>query len=291
MTSDYALEVTGLCKRYKGFALKGVTFQLPRGYIGGLIGPNGAGKTTIIKIIMNLVRPSAGAVKVFGLDHRADEVEVKSRIGFVYDVPGFWGDMSLNAHRRALAPFYPRWNHATFDRLASELALPLNKHFKALSHGMQTKFALVMALSHDADLLVMDEPTAGLDPLFRRELLQRLSALLQDDGKSVLFSTHITSDLARMADFITLIRNGEVAFSLPKDDLLDRWAVAKGDAAMLGRIDPTILRGSRRRAFGVEALVSDVDALRRSLGSEVVVDKATLDDVMVLMTGENAHAA
>jgi len=291
MTSDYALEVTGLCKRYKGFALKGVTFQLPRGYIGGLIGPNGAGKTTIIKIIMNLVRPSAGAVKVFGLDHRADEVEVKSRIGFVYDVPGFWGDMSLNAHRRALAPFYPRWNHATFDRLASELALPLNKHFKALSHGMQTKFALVMALSHDADLLVMDEPTAGLDPLFRRELLQRLSALLQDEGKSVLFSTHITSDLARMADFITLIRNGEVAFSLPKDDLLDRWAVAKGDAAMLGRIDPTILRGSRRRAFGVEALVSDVDALRRSLGSEVVVDKATLDDVMVLMTGENAHAA
>jgi len=291
MTSDYALEVTGLCKRYKGFALKNVTFQLPRGYIGGLIGPNGAGKTTIIKIIMNLVRPSAGAVKVFGLDHRADEVEVKSRIGFVYDVPGFWGDMSLDAHRRALGPFYSRWSDETFDRLASEFALPLKKHFKALSHGMQTKFALVMALSHDADLLIMDEPTAGLDPLFRRELLQRLSALLQDEGKSVLFSTHITSDLARIADFITLIRNGEVAFSLPKDELLDRWAVTKGDAAMLARIDPAILRGSRRRAFGVEALVSDVSALRHALGPEAVVDKATLDDVMVLMTGEDAHAA
>jgi ABC-2 type transport system ATP-binding protein len=148
-----------------------------------------------------------------------------------------------------------------------------------------------MALSHDADLLIMDEPTAGLDPLFRRELLQRLSAILQDEGKSVLFSTHITSDLARIADFITLIRNGEVAFSLPKDELLDHWAVAKGDAAMLARIDPAILRGSRRRPFGVEALVSDVSALRRALGPEVVVDKATLDDVMVLMTGENAHAA
>ncbi len=291
MTSDYALEVTGLCKRYKGFALKDVTFQLPRGYIGGLIGPNGAGKTTIIKIIMNLVRPQAGAVKVFGLDHRAHEVEVKSRIGFVYDVPGYWDDMSLNAHRRALGPFYPRWNDATFDHLASEFGLPLGKHFKALSHGMQTKFALAMALSHDADLLIMDEPTAGLDPIFRRELLQRLSTILQDEGKSVLFSTHITSDLSRVADFITLVRNGEVAFSLPKDELLEHWAVAKGDAAMLGRIDPAVLRGSRRRAFGVEALVSDVSGLRHALGSEVVVDKATLDDVMVLMTAEDRDAA
>ena len=291
MTADYAIEVTGLRKRFRGFALNDVTFQLPRGYIGGLIGPNGAGKTTIIKIIMNLVRPEAGAVKVFGLDHRAHEVEVKSRIGFVYDVPGFWDDMSLNAHRRALGPFYPRWSDETFDRLASEFALPLNKHFKTLSHGMQTKFALVMALSHDADLLIMDEPTAGLDPVFRRDLLQRLSALLQDEGKSVLFSTHITSDLARIADFITLVRNGEVAFSLPKDELLDHWAVAKGDASLLSRIDPAILRGSRQRAFGVEALVSDASALRHGVGSEVVVDKATLDDVMVLMTAEDRHAA
>jgi len=291
MTSDYAIEVTGLRKRFKGFALNDVTFNLPRGFIGGLIGPNGAGKTTIIKTIMNLVRADAGAVRIFGLDHRAHEVEVKSRIGFVYDVPGFWGDMSLNAHRRALGPFYPRWNDEVFDRLASEFALPLTKPFKALSHGMQTKFALAMALSHDADLLIMDEPTAGLDPLFRRELLQRLSALLQDAGKSVLFSTHITSDLSRIADFITLIRHGEVAFSLPKDELLDQWAVARGDAAMLSRIDPAILRGSRRRAFGVEALVSDVAALRHGLGPEVVIDKPSLDDVMVLMTGEDAHAA
>lgn len=291
MTSDYAIDVTGLSKRFKGFALKDVSFRLPRGYIGGLIGPNGAGKTTIIKIIMNLVRPDSGTVKLFGLDHRAHEVDVKSRIGFVYDVPGFWGDMSLDAHRRGLAPFYPRWSDATFDRLASEFELPVTKHFKALSHGMQTKFALVMALSHDADLLIMDEPTAGLDPLFRRDLLQRLSSLLQDEGKSVLFSTHITSDLARVADYITLVRKGEVALSLPKDELLEQWAVARGDASMLGRIDPAILRGSRRRAFGVEALVSDVGALRRSLGTEAVVDKATLDDVMVLMTAEDAHAA
>ena len=291
MTPDYALEVTGLHKRYKGFALKDVTFRLPRGYIGGLIGPNGAGKTTIIKIIMNLVRRQAGEVKVFGLDNRTHEAEVKSRIGFVYDVPGYWQDMSLNAHRRALGPFYPQWSDETFERLCREFQLPVDKKFGALSQGLQTKFALVMALSHDADLLIMDEPTSGLDPVFRRELLQRLSALLQDERKSILFSTHITSDLAKIADFITLVHRGEVALSLPKDELLDTWAVARGDATLLGRIDPALLRGSRRRPYGIEALVSDAGAAQRTLGSSDVLDKANLDDVMVLMTAEDAHAA
>ncbi len=291
MTADYALEVTGLRKRYKGFALEDVSFQLPRGYIGGLIGPNGAGKTTIIKLIMNLVRRDGGEVKVFGLDNRAHEADIKARIGFVYDVPGYWNDMSLAAHVRALAPFYPRWSAETFERLCGEFQLPLDRKFGALSQGMQTKFALAMALSHEADLLIMDEPTSGLDPVFRRELLQRLSALLQDERKSILFSTHITSDLARVADFITLVRNGEIAFSLPKDQLLDKWAVAKGDTSLLSRLDPTLLKGTRKRPFGVEALVSDATAARRTLGPGDVLDKATLDDVMVLMTAEDRHAA
>jgi len=294
MTDDYAIELRGVSKRFKGFALKDVTFQLPRGYIGGLIGPNGAGKTTIIKTIMNLVRPDAGEVKVFGLDIRRHEAEIKSRIGFVYDVPGYWDDMSLSAHRRALAPFYPQWSDETFARLAAAFALPLGARYKTLSHGMQTKFALAMALSHGADLLIMDEPTAGLDPIFRRELLQRLAGLLQDEGKSILFSTHITSDLARIADFITLVRGGEIALSMGKDELLDTWAIARGDAGLLARLDPATVRGARRRPFGVEVLVSDAGAARRALGAGAVIDKPTLDDVMVLMTdvtGETAHAA
>jgi ABC-2 type transport system ATP-binding protein len=291
MTGDYALEITGLSRRFKGFALKDVTFRLPRGFIGGLIGPNGAGKTTIIKLIMNLVRRDAGEVKVFGLDNRANEVEVKSRVGFVYDVPGYWQDRSLRAHARALAPFYPRWSHETFERLCREFELQPGQNFGALSQGMQTKFALAMALSHEADLLIMDEPTSGLDPLFRRELLQRLSAMLQDEGKSILFSTHITSDLARVADFITLVHRGEIILSLPKDELLEGWAVARGDAALLGRLDRSLVRGSRTRPYGVEALVSDALAARRALGPGDVLDKVTLDDVMVLMTAEGAHAA
>jgi len=290
MSADYALELHGVCKRYRGFCLDEVSFNLPRGYIGGLIGPNGSGKTTIIKLIMNLARREAGEIRVFGLDNRRDQVAVRSRIGFVYDVPGFWDDQTLALHRRALGAFYPRWSDATFDRLAGEFGLPLDRKFKTLSAGMKTKFALAMALSHEADLLIMDEPTAGLDPVFRRELLQRLSAILQDEGKSILFSTHITSDLERVADFITFVRNGRIAFSMPRHDLFDAWAIVKGDAAVLARLDPETVRGTRHRSTGAEALVSDAGAARRALGPSAVIERPRLDEVMVLMEGEAAHA-
>lgn len=291
MSANHALELHGVRKTYRGFRLDDISFSLPRGFIGGLIGPNGSGKTTIIKLIMNLVRREAGEIRVFGLDNRRDEVAVRSRIGFVYDVPGFWDDQPLAAHRRALGAFYPRWSDATFNRLAGEFSLPLDAKFKTLSGGMRMKFALAMALSHDADLLIMDEPTAGLDPVFRRELLQRLSAILQDEGKSILFSTHITSDLERVADFITFVRGGRVAFSLPRHELFDGWAIVKGDAAVLARLDPSTVKGTRRRSVGAEVLVSDAASARRAIGASAVVERPRLDDVMVLMDGEAAHAA
>jgi ABC-2 type transport system ATP-binding protein len=288
--TDYVLEVTGLRKSYKGFALKDVSFQLPRGYIMGLIGPNGAGKTTVIKLVMNLVRREAGEIKVFGLDNRRAQSEVRSRIGFVYDVPCFHQDATLDDHRRVIAPFYRRWSQETFERLAREFELPRDKKFKALSHGMQTKFALVLALSHDADLLVFDEPTSGLDPVFRRELLQRLSALLQDEGKSVLFSTHITTDLERVADFVTFIRNGEIAFSLPKDQLLETWGIVRGDERAVAALDGGTRRGVRGGPYGVEVLTSDIEEARRRCGPGIVVDRPSLEDIMVLMTTEVGRA-
>jgi ABC-2 type transport system ATP-binding protein len=291
MTGIHALELRGVRKSYPGFTLKDVSFTLPTGVIGGLIGPNGSGKTTIIKLIMNLVRREAGEIRVFGLDNRADEIAVKSRIGFVYDVPGFWDDQSLDSQRKALGSFYPGWNDETFHRLAEEFGLPLEKKYKALSHGAKTKFALAMALSHGAELLIMDEPTAGLDPIFRRDLLRRLSALLQEEGKSILFSTHITSDLERVADVITFIRGGEVAFSLTRDELLDGWAIVRGDDRVVRELDPSVVKGVKRRAFGVDALVSDGAAARRAVGARAVVDKVTLDDVMVLMAEGERHAA
>jgi len=291
MTPDYALEFRGVSKRYRRFTLNDVSFSIPRGYVCGLVGPNGAGKTTIIKLIMNLVRRDSGEIKIFGLDNRRDEVSVKSRIGFVYDSPGFWEDRTLETQRRVLGPFYPAWNDRTFDRLAAEFGLPMRQTFGKLSRGTKMKFALAMALAHDADLLIFDEPTAGLDPVFRREFLQRLSALLQDEGKSVLFSTHITSDLDRIADYITFINRGEVACSLPRTELLDTWAIVRGDEPALRGLAPAIVRGRRAGRFGTEVLVSDAREAARTAGPSAVIDRPSLEDVMVLMVGEDVDAA
>jgi ABC-2 type transport system ATP-binding protein len=150
------------------------------------------------------------------------------------------------------------------------------------------KLALALALSHDADLILMDEPTAGLDLGFRRELLDHLSAILQDESKSVLFSTHVTSDLERIADFVTFIHDGELVFTLPKDELREDWGIVKGNGSLPERLAGLPIRGVRRGPYGVEALVADAAAARERCGKDVVVDRATLDDVMVFMTrGEN----
>jgi len=291
MTPDYALELRGVTKRYRRFTLTDVSFSVPRGYVCGLVGPNGAGKTTIIKLIMNLVRRDAGEIRIFGLDNRRDEVAVKSRIGFVYDSPGFWDDRTLESQRRALGPFYQTWNDRAFDRLAAEFELPMRQTFGKLSRGTKMKFALAMALAHDAELLILDEPTAGLDPVFRREFLRRLSALLQDEGRSVLFSTHITSDLDRIADYITFVNRGEVTCSLPRTELLDTWAIVRGDEPALRGLAPAIVRGRRAGRFGTEVLVSDAGEAARTVGPSAVIDRPSLEDVMVLMAGEGVDAA
>jgi ABC-2 type transport system ATP-binding protein len=287
--TDAAIEIRGLRKRYPGFTLKDVDLDVPCGYVTGLIGPNGAGKTTLIKLIMNLVRREGGTIRVLGLDAVADEVAVKSRIGFIYDEPPFYADVSLRDSARAIAPFYTGWRDTRFRELAVRFGLPLGKRFKTLSHGMKMKFALAIALSHDADLLLMDEPTAGLDLAFRRELLDDLTAILQDERKSVLFSTHVTADLERIADYVTFIRNGSIVFTLPKDELRERWGVVRADRQTVDRLPAAIVRGRRERPYGVEALVADVGAAREALGIGAVIDRASFDEIMVFMSRESNH--
>jgi ABC-2 type transport system ATP-binding protein len=288
--TDHAIRIRGLRKRYRGFTLGDVDLDVPRGYVTGLIGPNGAGKTTLIKLIMNLVSRDAGTIEVFGLDNRTAEVAVKSRVGFIYSEPPFFHDVTLGDSARAIGPFYPRWNEARFRQIADRFGVPLRKRFKAVSHGTKMKFALAIALSHEADLLLMDEPTAGLDLAFRRELLDELMTVIQDEGRSVLFSTHVTADLDRVADHVVLLGEGRVIFSLPKDDLRDRWGVVRGDAATIGRLPAAIVKGCRQRTYGTEALVDDVAAARECAGTGAVIDRATLDEVMVFMHHGGAHA-
>jgi ABC-2 type transport system ATP-binding protein len=280
---EQVIEIRGARKRYKGFELKGVSFDVPRGYIMGLIGPNGAGKTTLMKAVMNLVRLEAGTVRVFGMDSSRDEARIKARIGYVPDEPACHEDMRLATIASAVAPFYASWDRQRFLSLADEFELPLGKKWRTLSQGMKTKFSLALALCHDAELILLDEPTSGLDPVFRRELLERLSAIIQDEHRSVLFSTHITADLERIADYITFVRAGELVFSSPKDEVLERWAVARGGTELLAPELRSLFRAVRRGPHGVEALTANAAEARRRLNSHAVVERASLEDIMVLL--------
>ena len=285
-----AVELEAVRKEYKGFTLKDVSFSLPTGYIMGLVGPNGAGKTTIIKLIMNLIRRDGGEISVFGRDNLRHEAAVKRKIAFVSDEPTFPEDVTLRDIKTAYRRFYETWDEEQFQRLAEGYELPMRKTFKKLSHGMKTKFNLALALSHDADLILMDEPTSGLDPIFRRKLLDSLAGLLENGGKSVLFSTHITSDLERIADYITFIRGGEIVFSTDRDSLAEQWAIIKGGEEILGNGLRRWLRGIRRSRYGVEALTWNVGEARRVLPRGATVEKAGLDDIVYFVTKGDHHA-
>ena len=287
---EIALEVRGLGKRFEGFALEDVTFSVPRGHVMGLIGPNGAGKTTTLKTILGLLRRDAGEIRVLGLDPGAHGAEIRSRIGFVHDEPKFYSHLTVSQNASLAGRFYGTWDPAAFRRLAGAFALPTDKRFGALSRGNRTKFALALALSHRAELVLMDEPTTGLDPVFRRDLLDTLTDLLQDERASILFSTHITSDLERIADYVTLIQRGRVVFSAAKDEILERWALVKGGLEILDRLPRGWFRGIRRGPHGFEALTDDAADLRREAGGAVLIERASLDDVVLYTSPGNGDA-
>jgi ABC-2 type transport system ATP-binding protein len=275
------LELRRVSKAYEGFALRDVSFTLPRGYIMGLVGPNGAGKTTLVKLILNLVRRESGEIRVFGLDNQRDEVAIRSRIGFVHERPVFHDYLSIERAVACLAPFYPKWDDATFHSLAAEFGLPLKKRVRALSRGMRTRLALAVALAHEAELLLLDEPSSGLDPVFRRDLLDRLSGVIEGGESSVLFSTHITSDLDRIADYVTFVQAGRLVLSTTQDRILEDCALVKGGRDLLTEEVRRLLAGWVETEVGFTGLTRDVRKARaRFAGESVVFDKVTLEDVM-----------
>lgn len=275
------IEVEKLRKEYKDFVLNDISFELPRGYIMGLIGPNGAGKSTIIKLIMNLVKKDGGKINIFGLDNIQHEIEVKQKVGFVYDENHFYEDLSIDQMKKLIAPFYKYWDEKKFQLYLKQFELNPKKRIKELSKGMKTKFSLAVALSHHADLIIMDEPTSGLDPIFRNEILEILAELLQNENKSVIFSTHITSDLDKIADYITFINKGKMVFSKTKDDILENYAVIKGAKELVDRDVKSEFVGIRESKYGFEALTDNVQRIKSIFEKEVIIEKATLEDIML----------
>lgn len=275
------LEINNLRKQYDNFLLKDIGFSLESGYIMGFIGPNGAGKSTTIKLIMNLVKRDSGEIKIFGKDNIKYEREVKERIGFVYDENYFYEELTILEMKRIIAPFYKRWDNGKFDKYLKQFNLPPKKKIKELSKGMKMKFSLAVALSHGAELIIMDEPTSGLDPVFRNEILEILQSLIQDENVGVFFSTHITTDLEKVADYITFINNGQIIFSRTKDDILEDYGIVKGGKELLDRDIRQMFLGIRENSFGFEALTNDINKIRKTFGKSVLIERPSLEEIMV----------
>lgn len=284
------LRLDGLTKRFKGFHLDHASFSLPAGLLMGLIGPNGAGKTTLIKALLGLVRLDAGQIRFQGRDLVQDGPVLRQRIAYVPDEPKFIYGARLLTIKDIHASFFPSWNEATWKGLMADFGLDPTKKAHTLSLGQRTRFALTLAMSREADLLVLDEPTTGLDPVFRRELLQRLAASL-NENRSILFSTHITSDLEARADLVTLLRDGEVVFSQTQDDVREGWSVVKGGLDLLDDEVKAQFLGLRTNIHGFEALTNDPDGTRRRFGNLALVERASLEDILVLMGRRKSHAA
>ncbi|WP_147566000.1 ABC transporter ATP-binding protein [Clostridium tyrobutyricum] len=278
---DNILEIKNLTKIYKGFTLDNINFNLSKGYIMGLIGPNGAGKSTTIKLIMNLIKKSSGSVKVFGLDNIKYEKQIKQRIGFVYDENYFYEDLTTVSMKNIISRFYKDWDNRLFDKYMDKFALPKKKKIKQLSKGMKMKYSLAIALSHNAEFIIMDEPTSGLDPVFRSEMLDILYSIIQDENKSILFSTHITADLEKIADYITFLNSGKIVFSDTKDSILENYRIVKGDKELLNNNIRDKFIGIRQNSFGFEALTNNSEEVKNFFRDRVVIERASLDDIMV----------
>jgi len=279
---DNILYVDNLCKKYKNFKLNNVSLQLPKGFIMGLIGENGAGKTTLIKLIMNLVKKDSGDIKVFDKDNVKFEREIKDRIGFVYDEVCYYDHMSLKENGNMVSMLYSKWDKDKFNYYLNKFELNKDKKLKELSKGMRMKFSLCIALSHGAEFIIMDEPTVGLDPVVRSEVLEELQSLMENENMGVLISTHITSDLERIADYITFIKDGSIIFSKPKDEIMESYKIIKGDCNILTKEVEKHFEGISKNRFGFEGLTSQVDKVREILGNNIIVDRATLEDIMIL---------
>lgn len=279
---DNILYVDNLCKKYKNFKLNNVSLQLPKGFIMGLIGENGAGKTTLIKLIMNLVKKDSGDIKVFDKDNLKFEREIKDRIGFVYDEVCYYDHMSLKENGNMVSMLYSKWDKDKFNYYLNKFELNKDKKLKELSKGMRMKFSLCIALSHGAEFIIMDEPTVGLDPVVRSEVLEELQSLMENENMGVLISTHITSDLEKIADYITFIKDGSIIFSKSKDEIMESYKIIKGDCNILTKEVEKHFEGISKNRFGFEGLTSQVDKVREILGDNIVVDRATIEDIMIL---------
>jgi ABC-2 type transport system ATP-binding protein len=285
---EHILEINKLRKEYPEFILNDIDWNVPKGYVMGLIGPNGAGKTTTIKLVMNLIGSDRGQVKVFGLDNIQNEKTIKNKIGYVGEEQCFYDHKNAKWTGEFVSHFYDKWDAEKYQALLEKFELPPKKRIRKFSKGMKVKLSLAIALSHNPELIMLDEPTAGLDPIIRREVVDFLKTFTEENEKTVILSSHITDDITRIADYITYMVNGQIVMTESKDELLSNWKKIHFTPGSLNKSVVDELESVESHTFGSSGLTKDYPALQDALASglasgDIKVESVGLDDILIVL--------
>lgn len=275
------LQVENLTKQYHDFKLDHVSFSIPKGAIMGLIGENGAGKSTTINAILDLIQKDEGVVKFWGQELSSDPRNIKENIGVVFDGINFYETLTPAKIGRISASAYKQWDETAYDNYLKKLQLPSHKEIKAFSRGMKMKLSIAVALSHKPKLLILDEATGGLDPVMRDDMLDLFLDFVQDENHSILMSSHISTDLEKVADYITFIHKGKALFCKEKDELRYQYGIIRCKTYQFDAIDRSEILAYRKRDYQWDVLVADKEKARRKYKT-AVVDDATIDDILLL---------
>jgi ABC-2 type transport system ATP-binding protein len=277
------LEVENLRKVYSGFILNNVSFSIPKGYIMGFIGENGAGKTTTLKAMLNIISKDGGQVRALGKDMDESEIEIKKDIAFMSG-KSFYPKRKIKEITRVFKLFYTNFDEELYNHYMKKFNLDQNKKMDELSQGMSLKYSIALALSHHAKLIILDEPTSGLDPVARDSLLEIFQTIVEDGEVSILFSTHITSDLEKCADYITFIQNGNIVESLSKDDLIEKYRLVNGGLDAIDGIKNNLV-SYKKNSFGFTGLIKKENL---QPNSSIKIGVPSLDDIMIYYAERSA---
>ncbi|WP_412521421.1 phenol-soluble modulin export ABC transporter ATP-binding protein PmtA [Staphylococcus simulans] len=278
---DKAVDVQSLTYRHKNFALKDISFHVPKGYVTGFIGANGAGKTTIIRLLMNLIHRESGHIEILGQEMPKDEMQIKEQIGFIYSELYLNEKWTVEKVERCVGPMYQKWDHAIFQRYIERFNLPRKRKIKTFSTGMKMKLSFAIAFSHHAKLFILDEPTAGLDPIARNEVLEIIQEELVNEDVSVFFSTHIISDIEKIADHLVYLKDGQIIFNEPKHVLLNDYQLIRGSVEDLDEEMKSYIINLNIKQTGYVGLTKEADAFKEIFGNRVEISKPTIEELMV----------
>ena len=279
------LEVKNLTKKYKDAGIENINFNVPKGSIVGLIGRNGAGKTTIIKTILDITKKDSGEVII--LEDNTFSIKTRNDIGVVFDGDTFHDSLNIIKLNKILKNIYKDWNEEKYFNYANNMKLPLNKKFKQFSKGMKMKLSIIVSLSYDAKFLILDEPTSGLDPVIRDEILEIFLDFIQDENKGILVSSHITSDLEKVADYIVFIDKGKVIFFESKDKILYEYGILRCSQEHLAEIDKDYILTKIKKNYGYDIIVNNKEEIKENY-PHLIVDNCSIDEFMIIHTkGDN----